>query len=79
LALAGHWRQLRLDKMASKKSIMCHPLEKLISAEDDSHQCPDGLKEKVKETEETKLCCGSMSIVLNNVSAKVHILHHDYL
>jgi hypothetical protein len=66
--------------MAPKKSIMCHPLRKLIieSGEKESHQCPDGFKEKVNETEETKLCCGAMSIILNKVSAKVHKQHHFY-
>ncbi|XP_060598899.1 uncharacterized protein LOC132752579 [Ruditapes philippinarum] len=77
-SLAGHWRQLRSDIMsdimAPKESNMCLPLGNFISVEDDSHQCPDGLKEKVnktEETEETRLCCGSMSIVLNKVSTKI--------
>ncbi|XP_060567201.1 uncharacterized protein LOC132725989 [Ruditapes philippinarum] len=69
--LAGHWRQLRSDIIAPKESIVCLPLRTLITVEDDRHQCPDGLKEKANETKETKLCCGSMSIVLNKVSAKI--------
>jgi hypothetical protein len=65
LSLAGDWRQLRSDIMAPKESIMCLPLQTLISVEDDRHQCPDGLKEKVnktEETEETILCCGSRAL-----------------
>ncbi|XP_060597864.1 tumor necrosis factor ligand superfamily member 6-like [Ruditapes philippinarum] len=59
--------------MAPREFNICLPLRTLIieSGEEESHQCPDGLKEKVNETEETKLCCGSMSIILNNVSAKI--------
>jgi hypothetical protein len=82
LSLAGHWIQFMSNKITPKESNMCLPLRKLISAQNDSHLCPDGLKEKVnktEETEETKLCCGSMSIVMEILSAKVHKQYHFYL
>ncbi|XP_060567202.1 uncharacterized protein LOC132725990, partial [Ruditapes philippinarum] len=71
LLLVGQWRQLRSEINAPTESNMCLPLRTFISVEDDSHQCPDGLKERVNEAEETRVCCGSMSIILNKVSAKI--------
>ncbi|XP_060597854.1 uncharacterized protein LOC132751659 isoform X1 [Ruditapes philippinarum] len=75
-SLAGHLRQLRTGIMAPDptENNMCLPLGKFISVEDDSHQCPGGLKEKgneTEETEQTRLCCGSMSIAIENLSAKI--------
>ncbi|XP_060597857.1 tumor necrosis factor ligand superfamily member 6-like isoform X2 [Ruditapes philippinarum] len=62
------------DIMAPKSSNMCLPLRKVIIEyfEDErSQHCPDGLKEKVNETRGTRLCCGSMSIIVNQISAKI--------